>query len=132
MLYLVPTPIGNLRDITLRALDVLKQSDVILCEDTRQTQKLLTDHGISGPLQSFHEHSGPARLQQVMEMLREGKTLALVSDGGMPAISDPGFELVRECLREGIRAEALPGPSAVIPALAASGLATDAFSFFGF
>ena len=132
MLYLVPTPIGNLRDITLRALDILKSADLLLCEDTRRTQKLLAAHEIKKPLLSFHEHSGPARLEEVMGYLREGKTLALVSDGGMPLISDPGFELVHRAIQAGIRVEALPGPTAMVTALAVSGLATDSFGFFGF
>ena len=137
MLYIVPTPIGNLRDITLRALEVLKTVDAIVCEDTRRTQKLLTAHGILcqggvTPLFSFHEHSSRDRLREIMGRLAEGKDLALVSDSGMPSISDPGFEIVRESIREGVRVEALPGPNAALTALVASGLATDRFSFFGF
>ncbi len=132
MLYLVPTPIGNLRDITLRALDCLKTADLILCEDTRRTQKLLTTYEIKKPLVSFHEHSGAGQLQEILNLLKEGKTLALVSDGGMPLVSDPGFELVHDALRNGIKIEALPGPNAALTALVASGLATDRFGFFGF
>ena len=132
LLYIVPTPIGNLRDITLRALDVLKQADVILCEDTRRTQILLKAYEISKPLISFHEHTRPERLQEILKLLQEGKTLALVSDGGMPLISDPGFQLVHAAICDNIRVEALPGPTAGVTALAVSGLATDSYSFFGF
>jgi 16S rRNA (cytidine1402-2'-O)-methyltransferase len=138
MLYLVATPIGHLKDITLRALEVLKAAEVIVCEDTRRTGQLLKHHGIVGkdgvtpPLLSFHEHSGPGRVREILSLLKEGKEVALVSDGGMPLISDPGFPLVREAAREGIRVEAIPGPSAVVTALAASGLPTEHFTFWGF
>ena len=132
MLFLIPTPIGNLRDITLRALDILKEADLIVCEDTRRTQKLLAAYAIKNPTLSFHEHSGPARLKEITDRLREGKSLAFVTDGGMPLVSDPGFELVREAIREGIGVCALPGPTAFVTALAASGLASERFSFFGF
>ncbi len=132
MLYVVPTPIGNLRDITLRALDVLKEVDLILCEDTRQTQKLLDAHAIKKQLLSFHDHTSPEKLTRIAEDLAAGKKMALVSDGGMPVISDPGFPLVREALRRKVGVEALPGPSAVVTALAASGLPAESFSFFAF
>ena len=99
MLSIVPTPIGNLRDITLRALDVLKAADIIVCEDTRRTQKLLKAYEIQKPLISFHEHSGPGRLREILNRLREGQQIALVSDGGTSLISDPGFELVHECIK---------------------------------
>ncbi len=132
MLYLVATPIGNLRDITLRALDILKEVDLIACEDTRQTQKLLNHYEIKKPLLSFHEHSSKGKLQEIIRTLKEGKSIALVSDSGTPLISDPGFPLVREAIHSGIRIEALPGPSAVVTALAASGLPTHRYSFFGF
>ena len=132
MLSIVPTPIGNLRDITLRAVETLKGADMIVCEDTRQTQKLLSAYEIKKPFMSFHEHSALAKMQEIFRMLEEGKNLALVSDGGMPLISDPGFQIVNEAIRRKIPFEVLPGPSAVIMALAASGLATDSFSFFGF
>ncbi len=132
MLYIVPTPIGNLRDITLRALDILRAADLIVCEDTRQTQKLLVAYEIKKPLLSFHEHSSDGKLRQVMQALEEGKTIALVSDGGTPLISDPGFQILREVIRAGIKVEVLPGPVAAVTALVASGLAIDSFCFFGF
>ena len=132
MLYIVSTPIGNLRDVTLRALDVLKAVDGIICEDTRQTQKLLSHYEIKKQLVSFHEHSGSERVQEIISQLQEGKSMALVSDGGMPLISDPGFPLLREAIQKGISVEALPGPSAVTTAVAVSGLPTEQFSFFGF
>jgi 16S rRNA (cytidine1402-2'-O)-methyltransferase len=132
MLTLVPTPIGNLRDITLRGLDALKAADLILCEDTRRTQKLLSAFDIVKPLQSFHEHTTEHRLRAILERLRQNERIALVSDAGMPLISDPGFELVHEVIREGLPLEVLPGPFAAITALVAGGLAVDAFSFLGF
>jgi 16S rRNA (cytidine1402-2'-O)-methyltransferase len=132
MLSLVATPIGNLRDITLRALDVLKEADLILCEDTRQTQKLLDHYEIRKPMLSFYEHSSVGRILQILNELVQGKKLALVSDGGMPLISDPGFELLREALKHKIPVEIIPGPSACVTALAISGLATDSFTFYGF
>ncbi len=131
-LYIVPTPIGNLRDITLRALDILKEVDVIACEDTRQTQKLLNHYEIKKPLVSFHEHSSAGKLEEIKARLIKGDSVALVSDSGTPLISDPGFLLVREAIRGGIRVEALPGASAVVTALAASGLPTHRYSFLGF
>ena len=132
MLFIVPTPIGNLRDITLRALDTLKSTDMILCEDTRHTQKLLSVYEIKKPLMSFHEHSAPGKVKEIIRILEEGKNLALVSDGGMPLISDPGFQIVHQAILQKIPFEVLPGASALTTALAASGLATDSFSFFGF
>ena len=132
-LYLVPTPIGNLQDITLRALEVLKSADVIASEDTRRTGELLKHYGIGKrPLLSFHDHSGPGRVREIVSLLKEGKSVALVTDGGTPLVSDPGFPLVREAIREGIRVEALPGATAVIPALVASALPAERFSFIGF
>ncbi len=132
MLSIVPTPIGNLADITLRALEVLKRADMILCEDTRRTQTLLSHYEIRKPLLSCHEHSTPQRLEEILLLLREGKHLALVSDGGMPLVSDPGFQIVNAVLREQLPLEVLPGPSAVTTALVLSGLPTDSFCFFGF
>lgn len=136
MLYLIATPIGNLKDITLRALEVLKSADVIAAEDTRRTGMLLKHYGISAPrggnITSFHDHSGPGRVREIVSLLKEGKNVAFATDGGTPLISDPGFPLVREAIREGIRVEAIPGPTAVIAALASSGLPTERFSFWGF
>ena len=132
MLYIVPTPIGNLRDITLRAVDTLREADLIVCEDTRHAQKLLKAYEIHKPLLSLHEHSGEGRIREVLDRLSEGMSVALVSDSGTPLISDPGFELLREVIREGLGFEILPGPCAFLTALVASGLATDAFSFCGF
>lgn len=132
MLYIVPTPIGNLADITLRALETLKKVDVILAEDTRKTKILLNHYEIKQALQSFHIHNEHNTLGKVMEQLRSGKTMALVSDAGTPAISDPGFLLVRECVAEGIKVECLPGATAFVPALVNSGLPCDRFTFEGF
>ena len=132
MLTIVPTPIGNLGDITLRALEALKRADKILCEDTRQTQKLLQRYEIQKPLLSYHEHSSPEKTAAVLELLKEGQHLALVSDGGMPLVSDPGFQIVHAVLAEQLPREVLPGPSAVTTALVLSGLPTDSFSFMGF
>ncbi|MFH0986109.1 MAG: 16S rRNA (cytidine(1402)-2'-O)-methyltransferase [Candidatus Omnitrophota bacterium] len=132
MLSIIPTPIGNLADITLRALETLKQADIIVCEDTRQTQKLLQHYGIVKPLQSYHDHSSEQRTAGLLALLKEGKHLALVSDGGMPLVSDPGFQIVHAALAEALPVETLPGPSAITTALVLSGLPTDSFSFFGF
>lgn len=131
-LYLVPTPIGNLKDITLRALEVLKEVDLILAEDTRTSGKLLQHYAISTPLQSHHMHNEHATLPKVVGQLKLGKTIALISDAGTPAISDPGFLLVREALKNKISIECLPGATAVIPALVLSGLPNDRFIFEGF
>lgn len=132
MLYLVPTPIGNLRDITLRALDLLQEADLILCEDTRRTRRLLEAYKIVRPLLSLHEHNEGKRVGEVMGYLETGQKVALVSDAGMPLISDPGYKLVQEAVRRGVRVEALPGASSLLSALTASALAVDRFSFFGF
>jgi 16S rRNA (cytidine1402-2'-O)-methyltransferase len=132
MLYLIATPIGHLKDITLRALEILKSADFVAAEDTRHTGQLLKHYEIKTALISFHDHSGPGRLKEIITSLKEGKNVALVSDSGTPLISDPGFPLVREAVREGIRVEAVPGPSAVITALAAGGLPTERFTFWGF
>ncbi len=130
-LYLVGTPIGNLEDITLRALRILKEVRLIAAEDTRQTRKLLGRYGIATPVVSFHAHSGPARLRQLLAALAEGD-VALVSDAGMPGVSDPGAELVQAAARAGYPVVVVPGPSAVTAAAAVSGLVSDGFVFAGF
>lgn len=131
-LYLVPTPIGNLGDITLRALDVLKEVNTILAEDTRTSSKLLKHYQINNTLESFHAFNEHKRLNQLIERLRQGETMALISDAGTPAISDPGFLLVRACNEHQIPVECLPGATALIPALVNSGLPSDRFVFEGF
>ncbi len=131
-LYLVPTPIGNMRDITLRALDVLMKVDFILAEDTRKTGLLLKHHGISRKMLPHHLFNEHKALKGIIDRLLAGETFALVSDAGTPGISDPGFLLVRECIRNGIEVECLPGAVAFIPALVNSGLPTDRFFFEGF
>ena len=131
-LYLVPTPIGNLEDITLRALAVLKSVDSVVCEDTRQTVKLLNHYGIKKNLLSFYSYNQFKKIPSLLENLRSGKNLALVSDGGTPGISDPGFFLVSRALSDNIPVVSLPGPSAFVTALVASGLSTDGFVFLGF
>ncbi|MEQ1746703.1 MAG: 16S rRNA (cytidine(1402)-2'-O)-methyltransferase [Saprospiraceae bacterium] len=132
MLYIVPTPIGNLEDITLRAIRVLREVPMILAEDTRTTRRLLNHHGIGTPLRAFHAHNEHTVVEKIVAELAAGTTLALVSDAGTPGISDPGFLLVRACVRAGIRVECLPGPTAFVPALVASGLPSDTFLFDGF
>jgi len=122
MLYLVPTPIGNLEDITLRALRILKEVDLILAEDTRTSKKLLQHFEIETPLRSYHAHNEHAVVNSIIEQLQSGQTFALVTDAGTPGISDPGFLITRECMKNGIRVECLPGATAFVPALAASGL----------
>ena len=131
-LYLVPTPIGNLDDITLRAIKILQRADAILAEDTRTSGVLLRHLGISKPLQSYHIFNEHQTVQRVVEQVKSGKTLALISDAGTPGISDPGFLLVRECIRQGVVVECLPGPTAFVPALVNSGLPNDRFTFEGF
>jgi len=131
-LYLVPTPIGNLEDITLRAIRVLKEADLILAEDTRVTRVLLNHLQIEKRILSHHQHNEHNALQEIIRMLNEGSTIALVSDAGTPGISDPGFLLVRECVKENIEIECLPGPTAFVPALVNSGLPCDRFVFEGF
>jgi 16S rRNA (cytidine1402-2'-O)-methyltransferase len=131
-LYVVPTPIGNLGDITLRALDILKSVDSILAEDTRTSGFLLRHYQLSRPLQSFHIFNEHKALQSVIQRLKEGETIALVSDAGTPGISDPGFLLVRECLKNKLRIECLPGATAFVPAIVKSGFPTDRFVFEGF
>ena len=131
-LYLVATPIGNLEDITYRAVRTLREADLIACEDTRQTRKLLDHYGIRKPLVSYHEHNEAARSEELISRLETGASVALVSDAGMPLVSDPGYRVVIAAIRAGIPVVPVPGPSALVAALAASGLATDSFSFGGF
>jgi 16S rRNA (cytidine1402-2'-O)-methyltransferase len=131
-LYLVATPIGNLEDITLRAIRVLKQADLIACEDTRQTQKLLNHYGIDTPTISYHEHNEAARAAELVEKLAHGARIAVVSDAGMPGISDPGFRLVSLAIERGLAVIPIPGPAAFVSAVIASGLPSEAFSFRGF
>lgn len=131
-LYLVPTPIGNLEDITLRAIRVLKEVDLILAEDTRTSGNLLKHLEIKKPLKSYHIHNEHKSLQLIVEQLKGGTTMALISDAGTPAISDPGFLLVRECLKNDVPIECLPGATAFVPALVKSGFSTDRFVFEGF
>jgi 16S rRNA (cytidine1402-2'-O)-methyltransferase len=131
-LYLVPTPIGNLADITLRALEVLKSVDVVLAEDTRTSGHLLKHYDIRKPLQAFHNFNEHKVLSALVKRMQDGEVMALVSDAGTPGISDPGFLLTREALREGLNIECLPGPTAFVPALVKSGLPSDRFAFEGF
>ena len=132
ILYLVATPIGNLEDITLRALRILKEVDLIACEDTRHTAKLLTHYGITTPRESYHQFNEESRTPRLTQMLHDGKNIALVSDSGTPLVSDPGYELVSACRREGIQVIPVPGPSAAIAALIGSGLPAENFFFAGF
>jgi len=132
MLYLVPTPLGNLKDITLRALEVLQQVDVILCEDTRTSSKLLQHYDIQKPLSPYHQHNEHKIVAHITEQLAAGKTMALITDAGTPGISDPAFLLVRECIRNNIKVECLPGATAFVPALVNSGLPINRFVFEGF
>jgi len=132
VLYLVGTPIGNLQDITLRALETMKRVQLIACEDTRRTRRLLDYYGISTPTVSYHEHNERARARELLARLEQGAEIALVSDAGMPAISDPGYRLVSLAVDHGIAVVPIPGPTALIAALAGSGLPTDSFRFLGF
>jgi 16S rRNA (cytidine1402-2'-O)-methyltransferase len=132
MLYLVPTPIGNLEDITLRALRILGEVDLILAEDTRTSGNLLAHYQIKAPLRSYHAHNEHHLTAALAAQMEGGAKMALISDAGTPGISDPGFLLVRECVQRGIRVECLPGATAFVPALAASGLPCDRFHFEGF
>jgi 16S rRNA (cytidine1402-2'-O)-methyltransferase len=132
ILYIVATPIGNLEDITLRALRILKEADLIAAEDTRRTRQLLTHYGIHKPLVSYHEHNRRLREKSLLADLRQGKKVALVTDAGTPGISDPGEDLVRTAIQESIPLIPIPGPSALISALSISGLATQCFLFYGF
>ena len=131
-LYLVPTPIGNLKDITLRALEILQSVDAILAEDTRTTGKLLKHYDIKQKFISYHTHNEHSVISRVIEHLERGETLALVSDAGSPGISDPGYLVVHEVLKHGFKVEALPGATAFVPALVKSGLPSDRFVFEGF
>jgi 16S rRNA (cytidine1402-2'-O)-methyltransferase len=131
-LYLVPTPIGNLGDVTLRSLRVLAAADIVYCEDTRVTPRLLERFGIKAKLKPYHDHNADAAGAAIMAAIAQGGTVALVSDAGTPLLSDPGFPLVRDCVAAGLKVEALPGASALLPALLLSGLPTDRFTFLGF
>jgi 16S rRNA (cytidine1402-2'-O)-methyltransferase len=131
-LYIVPTPIGNLEDITLRALRILKEVDIILAEDTRTTGNLLKHFSIDKKMISHHLHNEHKTLEQIVDRIKTGETVALVSDAGTPAISDPGFMLVRECIKQDIEVDCLPGPTAFVPALVNSGLPMESFVFNGF
>ena len=132
MLYIVPTPIGNLKDITLRALDVLKDVDLILAEDTRTTSHLLNHYEITKPISPYHQHNEHKVLQHLIDQLIAGKKMALVTDAGTPGISDPAFLLIRECIKNNIKTECLPGATAFVPALVNSGIPSNSFIFEGF
>lgn len=131
-LYIVPTPIGNLKDMTFRAIEVLKEADLILAEDTRTSGKLLKHFEISTPMMSYHMHNEHKVLEGIVKRIKNGETMALISDAGTPAISDPGFLLVRACIEEDIEVDCLPGATALIPALVNSGFPNDRFIFEGF
>ncbi len=132
MLYLVPTPLGNLKDITLRAIEILQQVDLILCEDTRTSSKLLNHYSIEKPLTPYHQHNEHKIVAHLSDQLLAGKTMALITDAGTPGISDPAFLLVRECIQKNIKVECLPGAVAFVPALVNSGIPTNRFVFEGF
>ena len=132
MLYLVPTPIGNLKDITLRAIEILGSVDLILAEDTRTTSNLLNHHGITKTISAYHQHNEHRILQHLVNQLMEGKDFALVTDAGTPGISDPAFLLIRECIKTGVKVECLPGATAFVPALVNSGIPANRFCFEGF
>lgn len=131
-LYICPTPIGNLKDITIRVVEVLQNVDLILAEDTRITRNLLNKYEIKTPLKSFHSYTNQKRLEEIVSELRKGKNFALVSDAGTPGISDPGYNLIKACIDNKIHIEALPGPTSFVPALLLSGLPPDHFLFYGF
>ncbi len=131
-LFIVPTPIGNLKDITIRAIDTLQSVDIIYAEDTRTSSNLLNHYEISTPMQSFHMHNEHSKINNIVSDLKQGKTGAIISDAGTPGISDPGFSLVRACVENDIEVECLPGPTALIPALINSGFPCEKFSFEGF
>lgn len=132
MLHLIPTPIGNLEDITLRALRLLKEVDLILAEDTRTSRKLLNHYDVETPLRAYHAHNEHNITEGLVDQLKSGAHMALISDAGMPGISDPGFLLTRACVQAGVQVECLPGPTAFVPALVASGIPCDKFHFEGF
>ena len=132
MLYIVPSPIGNLGDITIRAIDILKSVDLILAEDTRTSSKLLRHYNIDKPTSSYHQHNEHKILAHLTHQLLEGKTMALITDAGTPGVSDPAFLLVRECIKNDIKVECLPGATAFVPALVNSGLPMNSFCFEGF
>ncbi|MCW8312979.1 16S rRNA (cytidine(1402)-2'-O)-methyltransferase [Sphingobacterium thalpophilum] len=132
MLYLVPTPIGNLEDMTFRAVNVLKEVDIILAEDTRTSAPLLKHFGIEKKVFAHHQHNEHKAVSEIIKFLKEGQRIALISDAGTPAISDPGFLLVREAIKEGLEVQCLPGATAFVPALVNSGLPNDRFCFEGF
>ncbi|NND95327.1 MAG: 16S rRNA (cytidine(1402)-2'-O)-methyltransferase [Flavobacteriales bacterium] len=132
MLYIVPTPVGNLKDITLRGIDILKQVDLILAEDTRTSGKLLKQYEIETPMRSFHQHNEHRVLDSIVDELNSGTVIALISDAGTPSISDPGFLLVRACVEKKIEIQTLPGATAFVPALVNSGFPSDRFVFEGF
>ena len=131
-LYIIPTPIGNLEDITFRSIRVLKEVDVVLAEDTRTSKKLFSHYNIDTPLSSFHMHNEHRVLSKWIERIKNGETIALISDAGTPAISDPGFLLVRACVKENIEVDCFPGATAFVPALVNSALACEKFIFEGF
>jgi len=131
-LIVCPTPIGNLEDVTLRVLSALREVDIVACEDTRRTRVLLERYGVSATLVSYHEHNERSRATQLVERMRRGDVVALVSDAGTPLVSDPGFVLVRACVAAGLAVEVLPGPSAVMSALVASALPSDTWRFVGY
>ena len=131
-LFIVPTPIGNLKDITIRAIDTLQAVEIIYAEDTRTSLKLLNHYEISTPMQSFHAHNEHAKINNIISSFKQGKTAAIISDAGTPGISDPGFSLVRGCIENDIEVECLPGATALIPALINSGFPCEKFSFEGF
>ena len=132
LLFIVPTPIGNLDDISLRAIETLKTSDLILTEDTRHAKKLLTHYKISTKVKSYHLNNEHKKVDEYVELMLQDKTISLITDAGTPCISDPGFLLVREAIKKGIQITCLPGPTALIPAIVLSGLSSDAFIFEGF
>lgn len=132
MLYLVPTPLGNLKDITLRSIEVLQSVDLVLCEDTRTSSKLLQHYNIQKPLSPYHQHNEHKIVQHLVDQLMAGKTMALITDAGTPAISDPAFLLVRECIKNDVKVECLPGATAFVPALVNSGIPSNRFCFEGF